>query len=269
MYSFGVFGDLHYAGDVKYADRCCGFSLEKLKVCLEIFKSRNVGFILNLGDLVDTSGSYERDRADLSEIMRVISGHGLTVYNVTGNHDLVSMSKKEFCCTVNPYIRKAYYSFDNDIFHFIVLDANFSSDGMEYCRNDFDWKDSIIPDEQLDWLASDLDKCGQETVIIGIHQNLDDKGPADQDRQHMVKNSDRVKKIIKGCDKKVLVLQGHFHPGYYQNIDGIDFLTIRAMCEGEGYENNSFGIIHVSSDAKIRFEGFYMQPDVLLREIRA
>ena len=75
---------------------------------------------------------------------------------------------------------------------------------------------------------------GENRKIVCIHENLDPNVEA----HHIVKNADYVRSIING--RAELVLQGHFHPGGENTVDGIPYITLPAMCEGE---ENSYRIL--------------------------
>ena len=173
-------------------------------------------------------------------------------YHVLGNHDLDSISKQQFLTNVeNTNISKdrGYYSFDSGKLHFIVLDANFRSDGSDYDHGSFDWKDANIPPDELLWLQQDL-AATKEPVIVFIHQLLDGEGDV------FVKNADQVRKILQDSTKVLAVFQGHHHEGSYRNIEDIHYYTLKAVVEGSGAENNSYAIVEVFPDHSITITGY-------------
>ncbi|MBS1749908.1 MAG: hypothetical protein JST63_08390 [Bacteroidetes bacterium] len=49
-----------------------------------------------------------------------------------------------------------YYSFNYELFHFVVPDANYTREGISYYKGNFDWKDCFIPEDHLAWLREKL-----------------------------------------------------------------------------------------------------------------
>ena len=133
--------------------------------------------------------------------------------------------------------------------HFIVLDANYKSDGADYDHGNFDWTDANIPPAELKWLRQDL-ATSRGAVIVLIHQLLDGAGP------HYVKNAAEVRQILDQSGRVLAVFQGHLHDGSYNLIEGIHYYTLRAMVEGPGLENNSYAIVEVRPDMSITVTGY-------------
>ena len=118
-------------------------------------------------------------------------------------------------------------------YDFIALDANYRTDGRRFDVAGVEWIDSNLPEEQCSFLKEAL-ADGERKKIICIHENLD----PNVDFWHIVKNAAIVRGIIK--DKVSLVLQGHYHLGAENVVDGIPYITLAAMCEGE---ENSYRIL--------------------------
>ena len=78
-------------------------------------------------------------------------------------------------------------------------------------------------DHQESWDCVPILNDGERKNIICIHENLD----PNVDFWHIVKNADTVREIIKG--KASLVLQGHYHHGAESIVDGILYITLRAV----------------------------------------
>jgi predicted phosphodiesterase len=155
-----------------------------------------------------------------------------------------SISKKQFLMNVeNSGIAqdKSYYSFDKGGLHCIVLDANFTSDGIPYDHGNFDWTDANIPEEEQDWLKNDLSNSNKP-VIVFLHQLLDGEGSV------YIKNATQVRKILEASNKVIAVFQGHHHAGQYNQIHKIHYVTLKAVIEGSGEENNAFAIANFEQD---------------------
>jgi len=132
---------------------------------------------------------------------------------------------------------------------YVVLDANYKSDGSHYDHGNFDWTDANIPPEELTWLKQELAEA-PNFVIVFIHQLLDGIGPV------YVNNAADVRQILQASGKVLAVFQGHHHSGSYSNIAGIHYYTLKAMVEGSGLENNSYAIAEVYPDGNIAVIGY-------------
>jgi hypothetical protein len=137
-------------------------------------------------------------------------------------------------------------------FHFIVLDACFTSDGTPYGRENFDWKDANIPPAQLEWLRSDLAATALPTLVFA-HQRLDEAAP------HSVRNAAAVREILAQSSRVLAVFQGHSHRNDYQCIAGIHYCTLVAMIEGAGTENSGYALLEIMEDRSLRLRGFRRQ----------
>ena len=162
------------------------------------------------------------------------------------------LTKEEFLGGVGQ--KQSYYSFDQNGYHFVVLDACFRSDGKPYQRKNFEWTDPNIPDDQVEWLTDDLDKTESKTIVF-IHQRLD------VENHYGVKNAKAVRKVLERSGKVQAVFQGHSHANDHKEINGIHYCVVAAMVEGSGLKNNAFAIVDVMEDGSIKLDGFVKQKD--------
>jgi len=245
---FGIVTDSHYANR-NYSNRFCVESLDKMAECVELMNKQEVDFLIELGDLKDqddppVEGNTVSYLRAIEAIFRQFKG---PIYHVLGNHDMDSISKSQFLSGVeNTGIASdlSYYSFDLNGLHFVVLDANYLSDGTDYDHGNFSWTDTIIPAAELAWLEQDLASAGSP-VIVFIHQLLNGTG------SHYVNNAADVRQILEVSGKVLAVFQGHYHSGAYSRIREIHYYTLKAMVEGSGAENNAYAIVEVNSDRSI------------------
>ncbi len=255
----GLVTDLHYApkGPVNGNNRYYRESLNKLDECVMIMNQQKVDFLIELGDFKD-----QDDQPDEASTLRYLSAieHEFCRfkgprYHVLGNHDQDSISKQQFLNGItNTGFSPAsgFYSFNHSGFHFVVLDANYTSAGQEYDHGDFDWKDTFIPASQLEWLQNDLKTAAVPTVVF-VHQRLD----CEQDHPaYCVKNAVDVRRILHESGNVVLVLQGHYHDGDVRKIDQVVYYTLKAVVEGSGQENNNYAILEINSRLEMKIIGF-------------
>ena len=90
------------------------------------------------------------------------------------------------------------------MYHFVVLDACFRSDGQPYGRENSEWTDANIPGVEAEWLRADLKQTPHKSVVF-VHQRLDVEPPLG------VKNASEIRRVLEESGKVLAVLQGHYH----------------------------------------------------------
>jgi predicted phosphodiesterase len=256
---FGIVTDIHYADRATpdSSSRYYKESLGKLSECVDLMNEQDVDFLIELGDFKD-QGAIPREEETLvflNTVEKEFRRFKGPRYHVPGNHDHDSISKQQFLDGIsNEGFIKAlnYYSFNRNSFHFIVLDANYTSQGMAYDHGNFDWTDAHIPENQLEWLKKDLHNNNMPTVIF-IHHRLDTP-PAD--KIYCPDNADAVRKILEDNGNVVIVFQGHYHEGDICRLNNIYYYTLKAVIEGTGPENNNYAIVDIDKDLSIHIKGF-------------
>ncbi len=238
--------DPHYADTAARGTRFYGESVEKLRECVALMNDERVDFLIELGDFKDQDEpGVEADTLRyLATIEAELQRFGGPVYHVLGNHDVDSISKAQFLAGIDNNgidATATYYSFDRGGLHFVVLDANFRADGGAYDHGDFDYRDTNILPEQLDWLARDLAGTSLPTILF-VHQRLGGEGNV------YVNNADEVRLLLRRRGNVIAAFHGHDHAGGYNFIDGIHYYTLRAVVEGSGPDNSSYAIVDVGAD---------------------
>lgn len=250
---FGIVTDPHYANRIS-GTRYYNESVNKMTECVELMNKQEVDFLVELGDFKDEDvPSVEANTVSyLQAIEAAFAQFKGPIYHVLGNHDLDSISKSQFLANVeNTGIAPdlSYYSFDFNGLHFVVLDANYVSNGADYDHGNFHWTDANIPAIELQWLEQDL-ASAEGPVIIFTHQLLHGTG------SHHVKNAADVRRILQASGKVFAVFQGHDHAGAYLETGGIHYYTLKAMVEGTGVQNNAYAIVEVHSDRGITVSAY-------------
>ena len=152
-----------------------GDSLEKMRRFVRHMNRLGVVFVVEGGDFKDLGRTPEESLAYLDAIESAFSEFRGPRYHVLGNHDHDNLSKNELLARVansGQRTARAWYSFDCKGVRFIVLDGNYRSDGKPYCRGNFDWRDCFIPQEQIEFLRSELASAPGPCVPF-LHQQLD------------------------------------------------------------------------------------------------
>jgi predicted phosphodiesterase len=251
---FGIVTDCHYADADAQGSRFYRESLVKLSECVELMNTEKVDFLIELGDFKDQDNPPvdKNTLSYLQAVEKVFTQFNGPAYHVLGNHDMDSISKVQFLRRIentNIDSNRSYYSYDSNGLHFVVLDANYTTDGVDYDHGNFDWTDANIPPKELDWLKQDL-AAAPGSCILFIHQLLDGTGSV------YVKNAARIRQVLEASGKVLAVFQGHHHSGSYNNIAGIHYYTLKALVEGHGSENNSYAIVEVNPDSTITVNGY-------------
>jgi predicted phosphodiesterase len=251
---FGIVTDSHYADSDPKRNRYFRESISKMEECVDLMNQMKVDFLIELGDFKDQDipPNKKNTLLYLQKIENLFQQFKGPKYHVIGNHDLDSISKEDFSKIVgNTKIpgNSTFYSFDLNRLHFIVLDANFKSDGTDYRNGNFDFRDTNISSAEIDWLKRDL-KSTSKPVVVFIHQQLDCEGDL------CVNNAEEVRSILDNSSKILAVFQGHNHKGYYSQIKGIHYYTLKAMVDGSGSQNNSYAIVQVFDNGSLSITGY-------------
>lgn len=261
---FGLLTDTHYADREKSGTRYYRDSMSKMQQAVELFNRERVDFVIELGDMKDTTvnSEVEPTLCFLDDIERAFQSFNGPVYHVLGNHDMDCLSKEEFLSHTSNAGRargRSYYSFEVKGTRCIVLDANFNEDGTPYCRGNFDWKKAYIPAVQLQWLDKELAAHPKQPTLIFLHQLLDSF--SDVRKSVCVANAEQVRATLERHAQVLAVFQGHHHPGHYSHHKGIHYLTLNGMIEQSADEHNSYAVVELRSDGNIFVMGYKDCPD--------
>ena len=238
-FSFAFFTDIH----LNKGDNNCFQGLEK---AISSAKTLDADFILTGGDNVDID-VLGKDATTAhwlyNEYSELIANAGIDYYVTIGNHDRFYGCDKSDPLfergLFEKYISKSYYSFDHKGWHFIVLNTS----------------NSIVDEEQKQWLAADLAHIASETpVIISTHVPfLSVYYPALDGRYTSTdtfKNFKEIWDMFEGKNLK-LVLQGHMHLYEEIKVKGVQFITAGAVSAswwGGDYHGTEEGYLKVSID---------------------
>ncbi|MEQ1860444.1 MAG: metallophosphoesterase [Chthoniobacteraceae bacterium] len=251
--SLGLLTDLHYADKPEAGSRFYRETADKLTEAVTAFNREKLASVVCLGDFIDQAQSVDEEIAWLQRVEKVFARAKAPRHYVLGNHCVGTLTKAEFAAHTAAN-RSPHYSFDLGRTHFIVLDACYRHDGQAYGRKNFDWTDSNIPPQELEWLRGDLAKTTLPTVVF-VHQRLDDAA------KHSVRNAAEVRAELERNENVLAVFQGHSHRNDYQQIAGIHYCTLVAMVEGSGAGNNGYAVMEIMDDSSIRVRGFRRQQE--------
>jgi alkaline phosphatase len=294
---FGLITDVHWsdrADDSKVISlnavpRCRTGGLAKTETFALAMNEAKVKFVAELGDFTDdpinTSLDSDKKRTaalgfarDIEAKLALFSGPR---YHVLGNHDTDFMSKEDVSAqlkngTVSGPTGSYYYSFNSAGVHFVVLDAEYTSNGSSYSGipgspgSGYSWEDSNVPSAELEWLKNDL-SVDKTPVIIFCHQPLNPLEQVDPlyDFHNTVRDADAVRTILEKSGRVLAVFTGHYHDGGYQQINGIHYVTLQAnVAYGNDVAyHNQYSIIEVgvqNQHYRILVSGHGLQKDYIL-----
>jgi 3',5'-cyclic AMP phosphodiesterase CpdA len=200
---FGLIADVHQ--DIMHD------SPERVSAFTSAMNEAGADFVCQLGDFC---WPQEKNREFLQQWGQFEGPR----YHVLGNHDMDGGAMREQ--TVAFYGMPAmHYSFDRGSVHFIVLDGNEpGGQSTGYPR--------YVSQEQLDWIAEDLNVTSLPTIVFS-HQALDDISGG-------VENSDAVRRILEqattesGRKKVAACFCGHHHADHAYLINGIHYIHINS-----------------------------------------
>jgi len=266
-FSFGIMADVQYADYERLGNRCYRDSKWKLKQCVEDFNSRNLSFVIQLGDLID--GGFE----NFDTMLDIYQQLKVAKYHVLGNHDFAAHREKVL---EKLGLERGYYDFAVNRWRFVVLDGNEislyanSKNSEEYKQaktmhlglketgdsNAVTWN-GALSSNQMTWLKNVLDKSetSGEKVILFCHF------PVWPPNVHNLWNDSELVQILESYDCVVAYINGHNHAGNYAVKKGIHYLTLHGMVESP--DKSAYAVVEVYSD-RLKILGFDAEPERLL-----
>ncbi len=222
----GLFTDPHYSDkQIPSADRHHALSYNKIYDAMTHFKKENVDFVICLGDLTDDCVDIKDNPKALKRLIEMIDSFGIKFYSLMGNHDYQSFTREEF----NSLTNGAYppFKIENEKSVLIFLDCNYKNDGTIYEAGKVDWTNTCLPQDQLDALKIALNSAKEKYIFM--HQNID----SGVEEHHIVHNAKEIRKELEKATNVKMIIQGHYHSGHESIINGINYHTLPAMCEGK------------------------------------
>ena len=243
----GLLTDMHYGDKPPAGSRIYRDALRRIGEAVRVFRDRKADFVVTLGDTIDEAPDAAGEAAWLEAVDKALAAFPGDRHYVPGNHDLWSLTRKEFL--EHSAAKPTPWSFDRDGFHFVALDPNYRWDGASYGRRNAKWTECAIPQEQLDWLAKDL-AASKRPAIVFIHQRLDIAG------SYSVRDAARVRAVLEKTGRVRAVFQGHQHANDFREIGGIHYVTLQAMVEGGAPGQGAFGLLELFADGRMKLTGF-------------
>jgi len=222
----GIIGDQTGAHDLNKA-------YTTLEEATQQIKRHHPGVVIHVGDFVESAfgiSGYSEYLHDFNRGTRAMNSIGVPWFLTTGDHDVNPPGYhplspdhsrehwyQDLCDSIGlPVSQHLYYSFDVGNYHFISLDA------LERFHTDPRWGSIFLnklPDDQINWLKSDLESHANATgIIVFLHHP----------QWYVWSNWSSVHNLLRQYPV-IAVIAGHFH--YDQDdglIDGIHYLVVGA-----------------------------------------
>ncbi len=246
-FSFGAIADCQYYSGPNRGSRHYLSSAEKLEECIKELNTRDLKFVIHLGDFID------RNYASFDKVSPIYQSLNMPAYHALGNHDFDVADKWKAQIPKQMGMQARYYDFASENWRFIVLDGNdisfhaYPKNSSEYREAEVYYQQNKIRSpkwngavgkEQVDWMRKILEVAeGKgERVVIFCHYPV---YPADP---HNLWNAEEVISILEDFPCVMAYINGHNHKGAYGIKNGIHYLTLKGMVETE---INAYSIINV------------------------
>lgn len=227
MLKLGVVTDLHFGPQATFRGKLRKLShlAPELATAFATRMREEVrpDLVVNLGDAIEDE-TPDLDRRRYRACLDTLRGSGVELVNVAGNHDYYNLGPEEI---VAAWGRRGplFYSLDRGGVHLVVLYTRHIS-GVKV----------VVDDDQLAWLARDLEASPLPAVVLMHHP------AADQDLRGnrwfeglphicLVDNRVRLREIIARHRRTLLVMNGHAHENHLAIHDGVPYVTLQSLIE--------------------------------------
>lgn len=205
---------------------------ERLGAFINAMNAWPADLVIELGDFVNgwvvlgiEPGNPYRIPQILEEAEAIYSRFDGPRYHVIGNHDVYNLSKEEYLERVN--ITSTYYSFDAGAYHVVILDVQYDEGGNDLAYT-YTGVRGFVPKTEMEWLQEDLAGTDRPTIVC-VHQMLDTE-PTEAGWT-LIGNAVEVRALLAESGVVIAVFQGHDHANRYSLIDGIHYITFKALVD--------------------------------------
>ena len=205
---------------------------ERLGAFINAMNAWPADLVIELGDFVNgwvvlgiEPGNPYRIPQILEEAEAIYSRFDGPRYHVIGNHDVYNLSKEEYLERVN--ITSTYYSFDAGAYHVVILDVQYDEGGNDLAYT-YTGVRGFVPKTEMEWLREDLAGTDRPTIVC-VHQMLDTE-PTEAGWT-LIGNAVEVRALLAESGVVIAVFQGHDHANRYSLIDGIHYITFKALVD--------------------------------------
>ena len=254
LFSFGIVADAQYADKESAGLRHYRSSLTSLDSAARDFNSRDLAFVVHLGDIIDENfASYD-------DILPVYDKIQAPHHIVLGNHEFSVEPEEKERVLERIGLSNRYYDFVVRNWRFIAVDGQGLStfapakgvlpkaeNFLKLLRkreapNAFEWNGGI-DSVQFTWLRERLDLAQEkgEAVILFCHFPT-----YPLDLTHNLWNDRELVDLISAYPEVKAWFNGHNHAGFTGIYQGIHFVTFKGMVNHP--TENSYAVAHVFED---------------------
>jgi 3',5'-cyclic AMP phosphodiesterase CpdA len=254
--------DIQYSQDDPRMRRYYRNSIPKLEQIRKETEKQDFDFLVNLGDIIDNK--YE----NLAPVLAGLDRFKMPKYHILGNHDFADSPKNILSLIKDLNLEtRAYYILDKGPWRFVFLDTNTlgnyynvgdetlkqeAAKALEKTReagtkNAKLWNGGLDK-RQLAWLDRQLADGGSRgmKVVIFAHS------PLLPFNSHSALNTGEILEVIFKYSCVKAYICGHNHKGGYETRNGVPFLTLSGLVEGESEASYAELELH---DSKIVVRG--------------
>ncbi|MDR0462046.1 MAG: metallophosphoesterase [Christensenellaceae bacterium] len=240
-----IFSDVHYCTE-NILNFGVNRKLYELAIPLatkitNIINSMKPDMVVNLGDMIEDTGSTGKDIKNIKTIWKVFKKIGSPFYYTVGNHDVKTLACADFAKAIG--YKNLTYSVNLDGYHFVFLGVcdEETLDGWYPMKRTIHKKD-------IEWLKKDIKNNNLPTIVFLHHGLAEDdlKGNWWFDRCNhevgLLKNRNEVKQILKTDKNLLAVFSGHQHWTKTTIEDGIPYHVIGSVTENINGDGKPDGI---------------------------
>ena len=254
LFSFGIVADAQYADKETSGLRHYRSSLASLDSAARDFNSRELAFVVHLGDIIDENFSSYDDILPVYD--RIRAPHHI----VLGNHEFSVAEEEKKRVLERVGLSNRYYDFVVGDWRFIAVDGQGMStfaptkgalpqaeNILRFLRqngalNAYEWNGGV-DSVQMAWLRGRLELAqkNKESVMLFCHFPT---YPLNE--MHNLWNDRELVELISAYPEVKAWFNGHNHAGFTGIYQGIQFVTFKGMVNHP--EENSYAVAHVYED---------------------
>lgn len=217
-------------------------------------------FLIINGDVIEgTKTPAQTGMQQLSQVKEVLDQTKIPKYYVIGNHDLRSITKKQWKTTLG--ISYTNTSFDIGNYRIIIMDSNFDNHDNDIKPGEY-YTRGYVNQDQVRWLKNRLRETEKEKIVFIHHPPIWDVKV--RDNNGLLGNALELQGLFEKYDV-LAVFAGHIEDLYYDKENGVKYFTIPGMTKNEKYPG-SFAEISVKDD-DVEVDLNYMKSDGSYRTI--
>lgn len=224
--TWALFSDIHISGDPAKIVRGTNPTENFKLAAAEVLKlSRNPAALMICGDLAFSQGLSE-DYRNLVSLLDPLRAAGLPLHLALGNHD-----NRERFWAAFPKARKSYLK-DKHALILKTPHANvFLLDSLERTNS----TPGLLGEEQLFWLAKQLDSQKRKPAIVVAHHN-----PMDEPNTGALKDTQALFDVLRPRKQVKAYVFGHTHQWHIaEDTSGIHLVNLPALAHVFGEESPS------------------------------